>query len=77
MRVSNALDFVNDALADVENLNDEFKSVTEVIGRLAVHFGEEVKKFNVDECFALLGNFFERIDLAAKVRICDCPYGRF
>lgn len=73
MRISNGLDFVKDAVADVENLNEEFKSVTDVIGRLAVHFGEEVKKFNVDECFALLGNFFERIDVAAKVRACSCP----
>lgn len=76
MRVLNCLDFVKEAVADIENLNEEFKSVMEVIGRLAVHFGEEVKKFNVDECFALLGNFFERIDVAAKVIANSCFYGQ-
>jgi hypothetical protein len=56
------------AMIDVETLNEEFRTVTEVIGRVAVHFGEDAKKFKIEECYALLGNFFERIDVVAKVR---------
>lgn len=56
------------AMVDVEMLNEKFRTVTEVIGRVAVHFGEDVKKFKIEECYALLGNFFERIDVVAKVR---------
>lgn len=55
-------------MIDMELLNEEFRTVTEVIGRVAVHFGEDVKKFKIEECYALLGNFFERIDVVAKVR---------
>lgn len=54
--------------ADVDKLNEEFQSVTGVIERLAVHFGEEPKNFNVDECFALLGHFFGCVEAVAKVR---------
>lgn len=56
------------AVEDVEAINKEYKSITEVIGKVAVHFGEDVNKFKIEECFGLLGNFFERIDVAAKVR---------
>jgi len=56
------------AVIDIETLNKEYKSATEIIQRVAVHFGEDVNKFKIEECFALLGNFFERIDVVAKVR---------
>lgn len=62
------LDFMKQAVIDIETLNNEYKSATEVIQRVAVHFGEDVNKFKIEECFALLGNFFERIDVVAKVR---------
>lgn len=64
----NRLDFMKQAVIDIETLNNEYKSATEVIQRVAVHFGEDVSKFKIEECFALLGNFFERIDVVAKVR---------
>lgn len=57
------------SVKDVEKLNEVYKSTMEVIGRVAVHFGEDVKKFKIEECFGLLGNFFERIDVVAKVQI--------
>jgi len=56
------------AVIDIEALNEDYKSALEVIRRVAAHFGEDVKKFKIEECFALLGNFFERIDVVAKVR---------
>ncbi|CAI6345454.1 unnamed protein product [Macrosiphum euphorbiae] len=59
-------DFMKQAVIDIETLNNEYKSATEVIQRVAVHFGEDVNKFKIEECFALLGNFFERIDSVAK-----------
>lgn len=62
------------AVEDVEKLNENYKTTTEVIGKVAVHFGEDVKKFKIEECFALLGNFFERIDVVAKVRRSFCYY---
>lgn len=55
------------AVEDVEKLNKEYKITSEIIERVAVHFGEDLKKFKIEECFALLGNFFERIDVVAKV----------
>lgn len=55
------------AVDDVQRLNEEYKCAAEAINRVAVHFGEDVQKFKVEECFALLGNFFERIDVVAKV----------
>lgn len=55
------------SVEDVERLNEAYKSTTEVIGKVAVHFGEDVKKFKIEECLGLLGNFFERIDVVAKV----------
>lgn len=65
----NCLDFMKQAIIDIETLNEKYKSATEVIRRVAMHFGEDVSKFKIEECFALLGNFFERIDLVAKVRL--------
>ncbi|XP_060869000.1 inverted formin-2-like isoform X2 [Metopolophium dirhodum] len=59
-------DFMKQAVIDIETLNKEYKSAMEVIQRVAVHFGEDVNKFKIEECFALLGNFFERIDSVAK-----------
>lgn len=56
------------SVEDVEILNEEYKCVVDVIGRVANHFGEDVGKFKIEECFALLGNFFERIDVVAKVK---------
>ncbi|XP_060839430.1 inverted formin-2-like isoform X3 [Rhopalosiphum padi] len=62
-------DFIKQAVIDIETLNNEYKSATEVIRRVAVYFGEDVNKFKIEECFALLGNFFERIDVVAKENI--------
>ncbi|XP_025208369.1 inverted formin-2-like isoform X2 [Melanaphis sacchari] len=62
-------DFMKQAIIDIETLNKEYKSATEVIQRVAVYFGEDVNKFKIEECFALLGNFFERIDVVAKENI--------
>jgi len=56
------------AVEGVNKLNKEYESTMETISKVAVHFGEDVKKFKIEECFALLGNFFERIDVVAKVR---------
>lgn len=55
------------SVEDVEKLNEEYKCATEVIRSVAVHFGEDVNKFNIEECLTLLGKFFERIDVVAKV----------
>lgn len=57
------------SVTDVDQLNDKYKHVADVIQRVAVHFGEDAKKFKIEECFGLLGNFFERIDVAAEVRM--------
>lgn len=57
------------AIEDVNKLNQAYESTVETIFKVAVHFGEDVKKFKIEECFALLGNFFERIDVVAKVRL--------
>lgn len=62
------LDFTKQAMEDVEKLNEKCKSTVEAIDGVAIHFGEDVKKFVVEECFTLLANFFERIDAVAKVR---------
>lgn len=64
----NCLDFMKQSVEDVEILNEKYKSVIDVIGTVANHFGEDVGKFKIEECFALLGNFFERIDVVAKVK---------
>lgn len=58
---------MKEAMDDVQRLNEKYKCAAEAIGKVAVHFGEDVQKFKVEECFALLGNFFERIDVVAKV----------
>lgn len=54
---------------DVERLNEKCKNTVETIDRVAKHFGEDMKKFVVEECFTLLANFFERIEIVAKVSI--------
>lgn len=59
---------MNQSVEDVEKLNGEYKSTIDLIGSVANHFGEDVKKFKIEECFALLGNFFERINVVAKVK---------
>lgn len=65
----NCIDFIKQAVIDIETLNKEYKSATEKIQRVAIYFGEDVNKFKIEECFALLGNFFDRIDVVAKVRL--------
>ncbi|KAE9526798.1 hypothetical protein AGLY_013446 [Aphis glycines] len=61
--------FIKQAVVDIETLNKEYKSATEKIQRVAIYFGEDVNKFKIEECFALLGNFFDRIDVVAKENI--------
>lgn len=59
---------MKEIVVEVKNLNEGLRSATEAIEQFATHFGEDAKKFNVDECFALLGNFFERVTVVAEVR---------
>lgn len=67
INVLNVSDFMKKSVEDVEKLNEEYQSTVEIIAKVAVHFGEDVSKFKVEQSFALLGNFFERIEVVAQV----------
>ncbi|XP_050537785.1 inverted formin-2-like isoform X5 [Daktulosphaira vitifoliae] len=59
-------DFLKQSLKEVEELSNRYKNTMDVVKDVAVYFGEDVTKFKIEECFSLLCNFFERIEVVAQ-----------
>lgn len=62
------VDFLKQSLKEVEKLNNQYKSTMDAVKDVAIHFGEDATKFKIEECFSLLCNFFERIEVVAQVK---------
>lgn len=57
-------EFLQTALTDVANLENLLQKVKKVARDLALHFCENPDKFQLEECFLIFAEFFDKINQA-------------
>jgi hypothetical protein len=61
-------EFMERALLEVGELQQDVQNVKDTTASLARHFCEEPEKFQLEECFKLFADFFRRVEEVHKVR---------
>jgi hypothetical protein len=61
-------EFMERALLEVGELQQEVQNVKDAAASLALHFCEEPDKFQLEECLKLFADFFRRVEEVHKVR---------
>jgi hypothetical protein len=61
-------EFIERALLEVGELLQGVQNVKDAAARLASHFCEDPKNFQLEDCFKLFADFFRRAEEVHKVR---------